>query len=312
MFVDLMDLDYIYNQEFSFSLPRSFLESYISGSAFGGKKMYTIEDKEKIAIDLICWYEEILNHNPAPEQKKEAVLTAGGPGAGKTRLMRQKLSEEERRGKYYAYLDPDDQFLREKSTQTYQAQVNKGNNTYSELFQAYEDWRAASNGATQIALARLIREDYSFFYGTTSTSDQTWKFLDFLKSRGYTVKILHVTAPDDVREKSVQLSNEEFVHVTPQDVKEKGLLLPQRINDTFLKYADKIEFYYRAGAGEDALLGATWTRNSQTTQGVLKVVDEKAFDEIKKIHREQSRVLTKGEDELFWERSLMQASTPDR
>lgn len=46
------------------------------------------------------------------------------------------------------------------------------------------------------------------------------------------------------------------VQTTEQDVREKGLLLSQRINDTFLKYVDEIKFYYRDGVKQDAVLAA--------------------------------------------------------
>jgi hypothetical protein len=54
--------------------------------------------------------------------------------------------------------------------------------------------------------------------------------------------LIHVSAPDDVRWGSIQERDKTFVQTTEQDIKEKWLLLPQRINDTFLKYADRLSF----------------------------------------------------------------------
>ena len=55
-------------------------------------------------------------------------------------------------------------------------------------------------------------------------------------------------APDDVRWACVKQRDKTFAQTTEQDVIEKGLLLPQRINDMFLAYADRIDFYSVMGS----------------------------------------------------------------
>lgn len=310
MSIDVMNLNDIYNPAFSFSLPRAVLESYIDGTAFGGKKIYTGEDKVNLKLDISDWLNEINSHQLQIPKDKIAVLTAGAPGAGKTKLMKEKLDFEESQGRYVPYLDPDDAFLKTEAKRTYLTQKAEKGSTYEDQLKAYEDWRAASNAATQIVLARLIKNDSPFYYGTTSTGDKTWIFLNFLKLRGYSIKILHISAPDNVREESVALRNQEFVQVVDADVKGKGILLPQRIQDTYLKYAKEIEFYFRGGAKERPVLAATWIRNPEGTEtlGNLHIQDQKMFDEILKVHRAQCEFITKGADPDFWERSLMQAS----
>src|SRR5205085_8823258 len=86
----------------------------------------------------------------------------------------------------------------------------------------YNKWRPGSNAATHLILAHLIRQQYAFYFGTTASSPSTGKFLEFLKSKGYTIKLLHLTAPDDVRWASVQERDKIFVQTTEEDIRDKG------------------------------------------------------------------------------------------
>ena len=68
----------------------------------------------------------------------------------------------------------------------------------------------------------------------------TYKFFEFLKEQGYRIRIIHVSASDDVRWGSIQERDQSFVQTTEEDVRMKGLMVPQRITDTFLTHADEI------------------------------------------------------------------------
>ncbi len=116
--------------------------------------------------------------------------------------------------------------------------------------------------------------------------------------------MIHVSAPDDVRWGSIQERDKTFVQTTEQDVKEKGLLLPQRINDTFLKYADQIEFYYRDDVKQDAVLAARWLRNEDVSEfaGTLQILEPKQYEQIKSVHNAAVEVLKK--PELLWEEAV--------
>ena len=116
--------------------------------------------------------------------------------------------------------------------------------------------------------------------------------------------MIHVTAPDDVRWDSIKERDKTFIQTTEQDVKEKGLLLPQRINDTFLGFADVIEFYYRDAVQQDAQLAATWTRNQDNTGplGLLQITIPSQYEKIKAIHN--AAVTTLKKPELLWESTV--------
>ena len=78
------------------------------------------------------------------------------------------------------------------------------------------------------------------------------------------------------------------------------LLLPQRINDTFLKYADQIEFYYRDDVKQDAVLAARWLRNEDVSEfaGTLQILEPQQYEQIKLVHDDAVRVLKK--PEFLW------------
>lgn len=295
---DVCEMHHIYSENYQYSLPQKFMESYLSGKAFDNPEYYTTEESVRLREDINEIYQTIISADPIKE--RVAVMTAGAPGAGKTIKMKQELETDRLKGHFYAYICPDDVCLKSQ-TRTYIAEVEKGDGSPSERQMAYNKWRPGSNAATHLILANLIREKYAFYFGTTSTGPATGKFLEFLKSQGYYIKLIHVSAPDDVRWKSIKERDKTFIQTTEQDVREKGLLLPQRINDTYLKYADEIGFYYRDGVKKDAVLAATWIRNKDEglSLGALEVLLPEEYEKIKSIHNEAAKILSR--PDLYWE-----------
>lgn len=302
---DICHLDLIYNSSYQYSLPRKLLESFLSGHAFDHPNEYTPEELDRLKNDINELYQQIIAANPVKE--KIAIITAGAPGAGKTLKLKQDLETHARQGKNYAYICPDDVCLKGQ-TRTYQAEIENGGHSMIIRQDAYNKWRPGSNAATHLILGNLIREKYAFYFGTTSSGPATGKFFEFLKAQGYRIRLIHVSAPDDVRWASIQKRDQTFVQTTEQDVREKGGLLPQRINDTFLKYADEIEFYYRDGVEQDARLAAKWSRNKeqQPSLGTLQIIAPDLYEKIKTIHNDTIKPLSRLD--LDWEKSVEQSS----
>ncbi len=275
---DVCAVDSIYGNGFEYSLPKDVLEGFLSGKAFDNCDEYTADESQRLREDIREIYQRMFSFELVKEPL--AVITAGAPGAGKTTLLRRELENNNRPGRCYAYIDPDDVCLRAQA-RTYQADLEGG-----DRLAVYNKWRPGSNAAAHLVLANLIRENYAFYFGTTATGPATGKFLEFLKQRGYQIRLLHVTAPDDVRCESIKERDKTFVQTTEQDVRAKGDLLPQRINDTFLAYADEIEFYYREAVHADAQFAAKWVRNQEGTEalGILQIIDPFQYAQIKAIH----------------------------
>lgn len=299
---DVCNLNLIYDKgRYEYSLPKAVLESFLSGKAFDNPDVYTDGESARLRADINAIFQKILSANPV--KMNLAVITAGAPGAGKTMKMREDLAENASYGRNFAYVDPDDVCLKNQ-TRTYKADIESGNGSKEARQAAYNKWRPGSNAATHLILGNLIRDGYAFYFGSTSSGPSTNKSFEFLKNQGYQIRLIHVTAPDEVRWESIKERDKTFVQTTEQDVKEKGLLLPQRIMDTFLAYADEIEFYYRDGVKKDAQLAATWVRNKEGGEalGTLKVADPSQYEKIKAIHNEAVKVL--GKPELQWESTV--------
>ena len=311
---DICDLNQIYSPEFTYSVPRSLLESCLDGKYFDNKESYTTDEKMRIDEDLLSIYSS-LNFGRSGESPL-AVLTAGAPGSGKTVLM---LRDLKMFGGKAAYIDPDDVSLK-KMDSTYQAGLQEqiAGLAKKTLFpeerilaerrirqEMYDKWRPASNGINYILSAHLIKSKADFYFGMTASHPATAIFFKFLKEQGYRIRLLHLMTPDSVRWESVQQMDKVFLHTTEQDIIEKGFLVPQRILDTYLKYADEIEFYYRGAVQESAQLAAVWVKEEMPC---LKVLNPHAYDSIKKIHNAVCEKLNR--PELMWEKTVEEKSLP--
>ena len=291
---DVRDLTLIYSDTYQYSLPKNILENFLQGTAFDNKTPYTTQELEQIYQDINNLFQKTITVNP--DKVKIAYITAGAPGAGKTTLTHQildkKILEEN-----VAYVCPDDTGL--PALTGYQ-QISKENPTA-----AYTKLRPASNGAMHWILANLIRENYAFYFGSTSSSPLTGKFFEFLKKQGYEIRLIHVTAPDDVRWKSIQERDKTIIQTTEQDIKEKGRMVYERLNDTFLKFADRIDFYYRDEVDLDAQQVATWYRNADNEKepGTLEIVNASLYGPLKNVHNEAMKLLKPNED-LSWEATI--------
>lgn len=304
---DVCDLSAIYNPApgYSYSLPKGILESFLSGKAFDYPKAYTSDESAKLNADINGLFQAMMSANPVMDNL--AVISAGSPGVGKTTLLRQKLEEASKTGSNFPYVCPDDVCLKGQ-IRTYGADIEASKGSFEAREAAYTKWRPASNAATHILLANLIKDKYAFYFGTTCSSPMTYKFFEFLKEQGYRIKVVHVSASDDVRWGSIQERDKSFVQTTEEDVREKGLMVPQRINDTFLKCADEIEFYYRGEVSQDAVLAARWLKNDDTSKsaGTLKVINPEAYEGVKAVHNTAIETLNK--PELKWEATVESVS----
>lgn len=308
-FYNICNLDRIYNAKYEYSLPKKVLESFISGKAFDHPREYSLIEQKDLQKDILDIYRKVMSANSSKKTSSQplAIMTAGAPGSGKTTVLRQDLEKNKSQGILYPYICPDDICLKNQ-TRTYQKDIQDCDQSFASRQNAYNKWRPGSNAATHLILGNLIREKSSFYFGTTSTGPATGKFLEFLKKQGYQIRILYVAAPDDIRWESLQERDKTFIQTTKQDVVEKGFLLPQRINDTFLAHADEIAFYYRDGVHKNANLTALWTRNTtpSETLGTLKIFSPIEYTKIKKIHNVAVKALKR--PDLEWETSIEKKS----
>jgi len=297
--INLYDLTQVYqgSDGFNYSVPQETLQSWCDGVGFGREVRYTKDEYTQLQQDA----NEIFANQSSQGLSvgREVIITAGAPGAGKTTLLEQ---IQEGQVEIFGYSDPDAVSLK-KMTRTYQTQIKKTDGETLEGQQAarktaYADWRPASNAI--LMNARFMQEGISFCYGTTATGDKTHYGFKALKDQGYKITLIHLTAPDAVRVASIKERDKEFIQTTDEDIIEKAALLPQRIADTYVKYADTIKFYHRDAADKDAILSAVWIRGEGAAAPSLEIKDETAYNALKTWHNSNLNEA----DDLKWEKTV--------
>ena len=297
---DICNLEEIYNAKFQYHLSKETLESFLQGTAYDQIDPYSPDESHRLQEDIRHIYEDLLSQNPI--KKKIAIMTAGAPGSGKTLLLRNYLQKQRKKGKVFAYTDPDDVALRNME-HTYKKELKEELQKISadesdDQFEkakairrkAYDKWRPGSNAISNLILANLIRQKYGFALGTTATSPYVTNLLQQLKDNDYKIHFIHVSAPDTVRWQSISERDKTFVQTTEKDIIEKGKLLPQRIL-CYLKFADRIDFYYRSRYNKNVKLAAVWKRLPNTFQGNLKIINQKLYNTIVEDHNKTCKAL---------------------
>ena len=59
-------------------------------------------------------------------------------------------------------------------------------------------------------------------------------------------------------------------------------MVHERVQDTFVKYADRIDFYFRTGVDEAPKLAAAWIKTGG--QGKIEVVNPSVYAEMTALH----------------------------
>lgn len=293
---DPCDMSRIYSSEMTYNVPRKVLEEWLQGVGFGRKEPYTAEEQERLKQDIRNLWDRIVD-SKGKSYTGVACITAGAPGSGKTTVLEAEIEQNSLFHDFkIAYVCPYSVCLKGMDL-TYGADV--GSSTAVEVRKAaYDKWRPGSNAAAHLILAHLIRDKLSFYFGSTSTGALMANSFEFLKLQDYHIHLLHVSAPDDVRWASIAKWDQEFVQTTEEDVIEKGKLLPQRISDTYLKYASRIDFYWRPSRDEEALLAAKFEKLT----GVVLVVNREYYSNIKGVHDAGCRALER--EDLLWENTV--------
>lgn len=296
----MFDIPTIY-QETHYPVPENIVTEWSKGIGFGRTEEYTAEEKANLEKDMEAIRDHFLSQNSniftravdkiVPQKvktflspsvsyvsnsivsliqrlgffEKQILLTAGAPGAGKTTLLESIIAKDNNTS---PYVDPDAVFLKRLMKNSYQAELDKllaepGADEKQIRQDMYNKWRPASNYLTHIWQAYLISQKSNFVFGTTSSSPQMGSTFKYYKDQGYKINVIHISAPDQVRWDSIKLRDKTFVQTTEEDIREKGKLVPQRINDTYLASADNIEFYYREKADGDAVHTASWFRDKK-------------------------------------------------
>lgn len=213
----------------------------------GHVKSYTAEERGTIQKDLSN-IDRLIFSGKKPSKDPVYVATAGAPGACKTTILENFLTQKA--FKNTVYVDPDARSLRFMA-HTYLSQslsfyTISTKESYAQAQRdAYTHWRGASNYIAITLLNKAFDGGYNIAHGTTSTSPAVEKIYKTLKDKGYSIHLILCGAPDKARFDAVAHRSKIQANYqsTPEDALNKGDLFPQRF-PVYFQYGDVITFYW--------------------------------------------------------------------
>lgn len=276
----VFSLDLIYNpKSYTYSIPRSTLETYLSGKVSEKSKNYTSHEIENLYLDMYEIYQNILKSSP--DKKKIAILTAGGRGAGKTTKLKQQIEVNKQQNKNFAHVCPED--VRKNLNRTYKSDVEHTNSSIESRIKVKNKWLSAVHATSHLILANLIRTGSAICAGTGMSDPSAKTFFEFLKKQGYSIKLIHVTAPTEVCLESIKNRDKKELRTDEEGIQMIAQAVSKRMKDTYLAFADEIEFYYRGAVYENSILAATWKKVGDKRD--FQISEPTQFQKIKAIHR---------------------------
>jgi hypothetical protein len=266
---NICDLSLIYNRSFCYCLPQSDLESLLSGDG-----AYTKKERRELLEDINEIYSRMVGEKST--RGEIAVLTAGVESPVKARALEFEMEKDFKGVLRYVCLNQED--ITDTMTRTYVQELTKEGASKKEAIAM--KWRLGAEGAMHVIFANLIRDGFCFYFGHTSTSATTPMLFRFLKEKGRYVKVIHITEKYSLRPESLVL----------------------RMDDTFLKYADELEFRWFDGVEKNGKHVATWIKNPLGSDqlGTLRITDIFDYNEIKKAHNAAAESLRN--TAFLWER----------
>lgn len=242
---------------------------------------YSLNELEAIYNDYFLLKEKTFENADKNQFPPQYVVTAGGPGAGKSTVLENYLKEN----KGFAYVDPERTCLLHMEN-TYKKDIETGETAQA----SFTKWRNASNFIAKVLMCNALEDGYNLAHGAAMTSEFSKFELQAVKNNyGYNRKILHITCPNEIRIASENARRESgIVQCTDEDLKNKGKAFFKRLED-YLRNADEIDYYYRSDM-------TTVEKVAAKTPAGIAVTNSKSFIKIIEMHKSEM------EDEYYWER----------
>ncbi len=299
---DPCNISLLYGSDYTYFLPRKTLNEWMLGKAFEHSFEYSLQEQKHLQEDIRDIYEKVCSDQEAniPSEVPQVIITAGPPGAGKTMLVAEHLSQDN--SQKVIYLSSSDLCLKNQQ-RTYQLDMQNSDQSLEMRRHVFCKWKPGAVAAKHIILGHLIHDRKSLYLGATCIEPFTKDLLHFLKQQKYQIKILYVAASDQIRWSSIQERNKTFAHSnshTEQNVIKKGIDFAQQL-PILLLYADEIFFYHREKVRESAKLVALWTKRISPSDNLdtLHIFLSNEYRMVKLLHNTSIQSLLRSD--LLWE-----------
>ena len=214
---------------------------------------YSLKDRWQIARETERLYKK-LTKTLTKNTDKRFTITSGGPGSGKTTLIR-KMQEKGGALENAAHVDADELLNQFKPYKNLSTQLG---NTDVGRAVAYTYWRSASIYMMNTILNKLADDGYDIVLGTTGTSPAVKFVYQAAKKLGYKTDLVIVHAHEETRLDGVAKRFETERRFTPEiDVKEKGNRMFPEVVGLHFATADTIRVFWRGQAGDPVLAAET-------------------------------------------------------
>jgi predicted ABC-type ATPase len=238
-----------------------------------GESHYKAHEKALIRAEAVRLYDEQISGNVEPglAVRKAFKLSAGAPGAGKTKLFEALLRDEPPlRG--FLFVDPDEGAL--KLMDVYHRDIQKFGGGSVGLALSYTKWRGASNYLSNTMMNRGCDEGRSILLSTTATGPMVAALYTNANKAGYESETLIVCAPEDVRYESVRRRWEEEGTRFTNDAALKGELFYARL-PTVMRLTDDFRLYWRGQVEGPPVMAASGKNGKITThdKNALRAID---------------------------------------
>jgi len=193
-----------------------------------------------------------------PSTRKVYLATAGAPCAGKSTILEQVMLSNNRYGNLVK-VDPD-RWGMAYMVHSYTAYMMGAAMTANAV-----DFKAA-----QVRAYNVCRP---------ASNVISLEIMNEAVEKGYAIDLLVCMASDETRAASAthRSTNQGYYQSTPEDVRDKGILLTQRM-ETLFNHADNLSFFWRDGAISNAVLAGTIKEDS------LDIIDEAAWNALSAKH----------------------------
>lgn len=271
-------------------------------------KEYSEDDQREILKDLKLVEELCFSGcHPAIGRAPIYLATAGAPGARKSTIL-ETILHNEPAFHQCVYLDPDQRALKWMVHTYYNTSLTAFNTKDKQCYpllqkEAYNTWRSASNFIANSLLEKALQGHYDIAHGTTMTGQHIARLMDIVKKQGYTIILALCGAEDETRARAILYRNEVqgFYQATPEDVREKGKLFPQRFPIYFAK-ADEMRLYWSDAFDSPERLCAVLKK------GKIEVFDKVGYDRFVDKYNRDRAAYTKQTDSTIpsWQECLNQ------